>query len=482
MQLAALLQHVTALEVRGPVDRDVDAVTRDSRSVTPTAVFVAIHGGNVDGHDFAPVVDAGAVVVERAVGVRPGVTEVVVPSTRQALATLSAALWDHPGAKLRVVGVTGTNGKTTVTTLLEQALVHLGIHVGRIGTTGHSVDGVPLVTGEGAAFTTPEAPALQEMLASMVGHGVDVVVMEVSSIGLAQRRVDAIPFRVAVFTNLSRDHLDFHGTMHAYLAAKARLFSELLEPGGQAILNADDPASATLGPGTTVGFAAGADLRIRSAELHAGGTRVTLAGPDGDVRIDSPLVGRHNAANLAAAYAVLRALDVPSADAARAAGAATGAPGRLERVPDPAGRLVLVDYAHSDDALANVLPTVRELVPGTVWVVFGCGGDRDRGKRPAMGAVARQLADRVVVTSDNPRSEDPAAIVADILAGIADPTGVVVELDREAAIRHAIRNSGPGDAVLLAGKGHETTQETAGVKRPFDDRVVARKALDEVPT
>jgi UDP-N-acetylmuramoyl-L-alanyl-D-glutamate--2,6-diaminopimelate ligase len=314
----------------------------------------------------------------------------------------------------------------------------------------------------------------------MVRHGVDVVAMEVSSIGLAQHRVDGTPFAVAVFTNLSRDHLDFHGTMHAYLAAKARLFSELLRPDGVAILNADDPASVTLGPGTTVGFAAGADVRIAAAELHAGWTRVTLAGRDGEVRIDSPLVGRHNAANLAAAYAVLRALGIPAADAARGAGAATGAPGRLERVPDPGGRLVLVDYAHSDDALANVLPTVRELVPGTVWVVFGCGGDRDRGKRPAMGAVARRLADRVIVTSDNPRSEDPASIAADVLAGMADRSGVVVELDREAAIRYAIRHSGAGDAVLLAGKGHETTQETAGVKRPFDDRVVARRALDEV--
>jgi UDP-N-acetylmuramoyl-L-alanyl-D-glutamate--2,6-diaminopimelate ligase len=480
VKLVELLQHVSPLEVQGPVDRAVDRITRDSREVTARSVFVAIRGEKVDGHRFAPTVDAAAVVVETPGPVRPGVTQVVVPSTRRALAALAAALFGHPGQALRVVGVTGTNGKTTVTTLIEQALVALHVPVGRIGTTGHSVNGAPLASGADAAFTTPEAPALQALLATMREDGVRVVAMEVSSIGLAQHRADGIPYAIAVFTNLSRDHLDFHGTMDAYKDAKARLFAELLAPHGVAILNADDPVSAELARGTTYGFAATADVRIADTRLHDSGTKVTLVDEVGSIVLDSPLVGRHNASNLAATYAVLRALGIARDDAARAAAAAKGAPGRLERIPDSAGRLVLVDYAHSDDALANVLPAVRELVAGTVWVVFGCGGDRDRGKRPAMGAVASRLADRVVVTSDNPRTEDPAAIVADILGGIADRSGVVVEIDRERAIRTALAGARRGDAVLVAGKGHETTQEVAGVKRPFDDRVVARRILQEL--
>jgi UDP-N-acetylmuramoyl-L-alanyl-D-glutamate--2,6-diaminopimelate ligase len=314
----------------------------------------------------------------------------------------------------------------------------------------------------------------------MRDRGVDVVAMEVSSIALAQHRADGIPFAVAVFTNLSRDHLDFHETMEAYRDAKARLFSELLATDGVAILNADDPMSATLGAGVTYGFAASADIRITTTELHAAGTRVRLSDRGVPVVLDSPLVGRHNASNLAATFAILRVLGVEPQDAARAAAGATGAPGRLERVPDPGGRLVVVDYAHTGDALANVLPAVRELVAGTVWVVFGCGGDRDRGKRPAMGAVARRLADRVVVTSDNPRGEDPSAIVADILSGIDDRSGVVVEIDRERAIRAALERSVAGDAVLVAGKGHETTQEVAGAKLPFDDRLVIRRVLEDL--
>ena len=365
MKLVELLQHVSPLEVQGPVDRTVDRVTRDSREVTPTSVFVAIRGGTVDGHRFAPSADAAAVVVESPGPVRPGVTQVRVASTRRALALLSAALFGHPGRSLRVVGVTGTNGKTTVTTLIEQALVTLGVPVGRIGTTGHSVNGAPLATGADAAFTTPEAPALQALLASMRDDGVTVVAMEVSSIGLAQHRADGIPFAVAVFTNLSRDHLDLHGTMDAYRDAKTRLFAELLAPAGVAILNADDPVSAGLGPGTTYGFSSVADVRVAETRLHDAGTRVTLVDEEGPIVLDSALVGRHNASNLAATYAVLRTLGISRDDASIATAAAKGAPGRLERIPDAGGRLVLVDYAHTDDALANVLPAVIVTSPST---------------------------------------------------------------------------------------------------------------------
>lgn len=479
--LATLLADLSGARVEGDTSVWVSSVTRDSRDAGPGAVFVAVTGAKVDGHTFVPTVRASAVVVERA-DVRPaaGVVQVVVPDAKRALALLAAALWGHPGRRIPVVGVTGTNGKTTITTLVEQAAAACGLRAGRIGTTGVSIGLTPV---SDAAFTTPEAPELQRLLASMAGC--DLVAMEVSSIGLAQRRVDGIPFAVGVFTNLTQDHLDFHGTMEAYRRAKARLFEELLgppRPGPRAILFADDPAHREMGAPAdawTYGFAEGADLRIRGVHLAQDGTELDLATPDGAVTLRTPLVGRHNAANVTAAYAALRALGVEPGRAAEGIARVHGAPGRLERVPDPHGRLVLVDYAHSEDALANVLPAVRELTRGRVVVVFGCGGDRDRGKRPRMGEVAARLADVVFVTSDNPRTEDPAAIIAEVLEGIPRGRGDVhVEPDREAAIRGALALARRGDAVLLAGKGHEAYQEVDGVRRPFDDREVARRVME----
>jgi UDP-N-acetylmuramoyl-L-alanyl-D-glutamate--2,6-diaminopimelate ligase len=379
-----------------------------------------------------------------------------------------------------VVGVTGTNGKTTVTTLVEGGLRALGWSVGRIGTTGNALDGVPRPT----RFTTPEAPELQALLAEMRDEGARAVAMEVSSIGLAQHRVDGIPFAVAVFTNLTRDHLDFHGTMQAYADAKARLFRELLRPAGgapRAVLCGDDPAHARMGAPAdswTYGFSEGLDLRIREAAFAASGIHLAVDTPDQVISLSSPMLGRHNALNLVAATAVLRCLGEDWSAAAEAVGSVPGVPGRLERVDDPRGRLIVVDYAHSPDALEHALCTLRELVTGQLWVVFGCGGDRDRGKRPQMGRVARAGADRVVVTSDNPRSEDPQQILDEIVSGIDDPEGLWVEVDRGEAIRAALSAAAPGDAVLIAGKGHETTQEIAGVKHPFDDRQVARLAVE----
>jgi UDP-N-acetylmuramoyl-L-alanyl-D-glutamate--2,6-diaminopimelate ligase len=480
--LDSLVPHLTGARAVGVREVLVDHVTRDSRDLGPTSVFVAIPGTNVDGHAFVPSVHAAAAVVERDdVEPRAGVAKIVVPSTKRALAELAAALYGFPGRAMQVVGVTGTNGKTTTTTVIEEALRALGVRAGRIGTTGISIDGV-LRPG---SFTTPEAPQLQEVLAEMRAAGCAVVAMEVSSHGLAQHRVDGIPYAVGVFTNLTRDHLDFHGTMEAYRDAKARLFDELLRPPGgmpRALLFADDPAHTGMRAPSdrwTYGFAEGADLRIEEASLGLAGTRIRLRTPDGPVAIESPLVGRHNALNLVGAFGVLRCLGVAPDDAARAVGAVQGVPGRLERVPDPkGGRLVLVDYAHSDDALANVLPTVRELTKGRLWVVFGCGGDRDRGKRPKMGAVVAAHADVTVVTSDNPRSEDPRAIIDEILAGIPAGATVHVEVDRETAIRWALTRAERGDAALLAGKGHETYQEVHGVRRPFDDRAVARSVLE----
>jgi UDP-N-acetylmuramoyl-L-alanyl-D-glutamate--2,6-diaminopimelate ligase len=477
MRLSHLLPRLEPLAVDGDPDVAIDAVTRDSRAARPGAVFVAIRGAKVDGHDLVRDVSCRVVVAERPVPVPVGTTRVLVRDSKAALAALAAGLAGDPGAALQVVGVTGTNGKTTTTTLVENALRRAGIKVGRIGTTGNAIDGVPRKTG----FTTPEAPELQALLGEMRDAGCTAVAMEVSSIGLAQRRVDGIPFAVGVFTNLTQDHLDFHGTMAAYAEAKARLFRELLRPAGgmpRALLCADDPAWRAMGPPSdrwTYGFSADTDLCALSARVTMAGTVLSLRTPLGPTELTSALVGRYNAQNLLAALGSLLLLGLPLDRAVAALSAAEGAPGRLERVPGR-GPLVIVDYAHSDDALANALPVVRELIPGgRLWVVFGCGGDRDRTKRPKMGRVAAALADEVIVTSDNPRHEDAAAIAAEILTGIDRP--VAVELDRSAAIHRAIAAADPADAVVIAGKGHETTQQIGDVFHPFDDRVVAAAAL-----
>ena len=480
MTLATLLSRGATRDVRGEIHRDVRAVSRDSRDVGPDDVFVAIEGARIDGHDLVPGLQAAAVVVSRAVDAAAGVTVVQVDDTKLALAQLAAALHRYPSEAVQLVGVTGTNGKTTVTRLVDGALLALGRVSGHIGTAGNALRGVP----EPAAFTTPEAPQLQALLRRWADAGAQVVAMEVSSIGLAQHRVDATRFHVAAFTNLTQDHLDFHGTLAAYQQAKARLFEELLrEPGGlpRAVLCADDPAWADMGAPAdrwTYGFGP-SDWQITDVQLDAAGMRMALSTPLGPVTLRSPMLGRHNAQNLACAAALLATLGLPLDDIARGLAAVEGVPGRLERVADPAGRLVVVDYAHSPDALQHALATVADLLDdgAALWVVFGCGGDRDRGKRPQMGAVAEASGARVVLTSDNPRSEDPDAILAAIAGGMSAPPERI-EPDRAAAIRYAIGAAGPGDAVLIAGKGHETTQEVAGTKHPFDDRVQARLALE----
>ncbi len=484
MNLSALLAGAVrelSARVVGDVDRPVGKVTRDSREVGPDDVFVAIEGARVDGHDLVAGLRAAAVVVQKDVVAEPGVTVVQVADTKLALALLAASRERFPSHEVPVVGITGTNGKTTMATVVDEALLALGVCSARIGTAGNAFAG----QAEPAGFTTPEAPQLQRLLRSWVDRGARAVVMEVSSHGLAQRRVDGTRYHTAVFTNLTQDHLDFHGTMEAYREAKARLFRELLRPAGglpRAVLCADDPAHPRMGAPSdawTYGFAKGADLRIEGLELSSGGVRFTLRTPVGPIELVSRLVGRHNAQNLAGAAAVLATLGHDVDAIALALLSVRGAAGRLERVEDPRGRVLLVDYAHSPDALEHALNTVRELTSGRVLVVFGCGGDRDAGKRPQMGALAERLADVVLVTNDNPRSEGPEAIAADILAGLAAPDAVQVQLDRGLAIRQALTQARPGDVVLVAGKGHETYQEQGGVKRPFDDRAQLRAALEE---
>jgi UDP-N-acetylmuramoyl-L-alanyl-D-glutamate--2,6-diaminopimelate ligase len=378
---------------------------------------------------------------------------------------------------MKVIAVTGTDGKTTVTSLVEAALQEAGVTAGRIGTTGVAIDGRDLPS----ALTTPEAPQLQALFRRMREAGVQVVALEASSVGLVRHRLVGTPFHLAVFTNLSRDHLDFHGDMASYQQAKAQLF-RMVRPGGhvpRALLCGDDPAWRTMDPPEDhwlYGFSEHCDVRIVDWRATAGGTRLTLQTPQGSAQVDSALVGRFNAQNLAAALGCCLLVGLSLEQAARALSAVPGVPGRMERIANERDLLVVVDYAHTPKALASVLQTLREVTPGRLCVVFGCGGDRDAGKRPQMGHAA-QAADVVVVTSDNPRSEDPQSIVDAVRAGM-DREPDQVQLDRRTAIAWALGQAQAGDTVLIAGKGHETTQEIGGVAHPFDDRQVARSLLE----
>ena len=465
MLLADLLAGVPHRVLTGPLDRPITAVTQDSRHASAGSVFVAVKGLRVDGHRFVPDVHADAVVVEDAVEAPEGCTVVQVDDTRAALAGLSAELFGHPSREVPVIGITGTNGKTTTTWMLEAIARAAGIQCGVVGTTGNRIDGRELET----LFTTPEAPEWQALLREMVDAGCGLVAAEVSSIGLAARRVDATTFAVAVYTNLSRDHLDYHGSMEAYAAAKMRLFDEFAP--GRAVVHADAPEV----PGAwTYGLESG-DLRPVDLELDVQGSRGIVRTPLGDLNLDIALVGRFNVENALAAAGAALAVGIGVEAVERGLASLEVVPGRLEPVPTDKPFDVLVDYAHTPDALVTVLETLRPLTAGRLVCVFGCGGDRDPGKRPEMGRAACQGADLVVVTSDNPRSEDPQAILSDIQPGL-DHTAHI-EVDRRVAIHHAISLARAGDVVLIAGKGHETTQEIAGVKHAFDDRLVAAEVL-----
>jgi UDP-N-acetylmuramoyl-L-alanyl-D-glutamate--2,6-diaminopimelate ligase len=481
--LRLLLRQISPVAVRGSADRPVAAVVSHSEAAGPDSLFVAIRGQTHDGHTFvgrAVARGATVVVVERPVPVPEHVTQVVVDDTRRALAELSAAWYDHPSRRLTVVGITGTNGKGTTAYLLEAALSRAGYRTAVIGTLGVKVGAqtTPLQR------TTPEAPELQGLLRRLADDGVQVVVMEVASHGLVLHRVTATRFIGAVFTNLTQDHLDFHGTLQAYREAKARLFA-LVEPSGFAVVNADDPAGqamarASRAPVTTYGLQAAADVRATEVRAGVDGTHFVAVTSAGRYPVRLRLRGRFNVSNALAALAAARALGVPLAVAADALADVTGVAGRFEAVDEGQPFAVIVDYAHTPDGLRRVLEAAREMAAGRVLVVFGCGGDRDRTKRPVMGRIACEMADRVIVTSDNPRSEEPMAIIRDILAGV--PGGgaagsVEVEPDRRTAIARAVALARPGDVVLIAGKGHEPYQEIAGVRYPFDDRQVAAEVL-----
>ena len=459
----------------------ITAVVQRPEDARPGALFCAIPGLRADGHDFAAQAvarGASAVLVERSLDLP--VPQVLVGDARLGMALAAAAINGHPSRSLAVVGVTGTNGKTTSAFLIRAVLEAAGLPCGLVGTIEARVGGelVPV------QHTTPDAIELQALFARMRDAGDTACAMEVSSHALSQRRVAGTRFAAALFTNLTRDHLDYHPDVEHYYASKRALFARAPEEGEDppGAANLDDEFGRRLVDETgALGYAVDAPAEVRPARV-AGletGIRATMATPRGPVAIESRLRGRFNLSNLAGVTAVAELLALPHDALAAGIASVAGVPGRFEAIEGGQPFPVIVDYAHTPDSLDNVLRAARGIVTGgRLIVVFGCGGDRDRGKRPEMGAVARRLADVAVVTSDNPRSEDPEAIVAEILVGAeGGPAALVVEVDRRAAIARALRDATAGDVVVIAGKGHEQGQERDGVVTPFDDREVAREML-----
>jgi UDP-N-acetylmuramoyl-L-alanyl-D-glutamate--2,6-diaminopimelate ligase len=479
----------------------IEAIAYDSRKVESGSLFVALRGQRVDGLQFvsqALARGAAAIVSEAEPPAGEEAAWVVVPDARRALAALATVFYGDPSREMTVVGVTGTNGKTTTAYLLGALFEAAGTRCGMLGTVVYRIGSEERT----AARTTPEAPDVQRLLREMVAAGCTACAMEVSSHALALRRVDGTRFAAAVFTNLSRDHLDFHGDMETYFRAKRRLF-ELLPDDGTAVVNADDARGAELaGMGRrTVTYAIdrAADVRASRIGLSLDGITFTASTPAGPLVVRSRLVGRPNIYNALATAATGIALGVAPEIIVRALGSVSGVPGRFQVVSEPGDEVtIIVDYAHTDDALKNLLETARPLATRQLITVFGCGGDRDRTKRPLMGAVAARLSDVVVVTSDNPRSEDPIAIIEEVKRGIALPADrtkpaepprngrpgtpgrvprLMTIVDRHVAIERAVSAAGAGDVVLIAGKGHEQYQEIGEKMLPFDDVEVARAAL-----
>jgi UDP-N-acetylmuramoyl-L-alanyl-D-glutamate--2,6-diaminopimelate ligase len=492
MPVSELLAALPEKTVVGTPPGAVEGIAADSRRVAAGDCFVAVPGLKQDARRFIPeAVGRGATLVvtegEPVTGL--GVAQVLVPSARRALARLADAYHGHPSGDLTVVGITGTNGKTTTSYLVEALLRARGGPTGVVGTVQYVVGGEALPAGQ----TTPEALELQAMLARMRQVGVRGVAMEVSSHALALARVDGIDFDVAVFTNLTQDHLDFHRTLDEYGRAKRRLFELLAaspKPKRAAVVNGDDPAGETMVRGLdlpVLTFGLGPRALVRAAK-HASsldGIRMTIETPQGRFDLASPLIGEHNVMNLLAAVAAGLGLGLEPDRIAPALAVVGAVPGRFEQVRAGQPFLVVVDYAHTPDALERVLVTARKLTRGRLAVVFGCGGDRDRGKRPIMGELAARLADRAWVTSDNPRSEPPEAIIDEVMAGVRRVGGgegrCASVPDRRAAIAAALDWAEPEDTVVIAGKGHEAYQIVGAEVLPFDDRAVARALLGGGP-
>ncbi len=462
-------------------DVTVRAIQYDSRKVERGDLFVAIRGTGTDGHRFiTEAMSRGAVVVvvddDAAVPdslfMHAGVIKILVEDSRRALAQMAANYFGHPSRRLMLVGVTGTNGKTTTTHLIKSILEAHGGTAGLIGTIEYRIGAERLP----ATHTTPESLELNGLLAEMLNRRCSSAVMEVSSHSLAMSRVSGLQFRAGVFTNLTQDHLDFHGTMEAYLAAKKVLF-DLLPAGSAAIINADDPAGERIGAGTradvlTYGQQHPATVTATDISMSVQGMSMVVRHGSKSQEIRSALTGAFNVSNILAGYTTGIALGIPGETVARGIAAVASVRGRFEQIPSPDGWTAVVDYAHTPDALENCLRTIRALLPreGRVLTVFGCGGNRDRGKRPIMGRIAAELSDGTIVTSDNPRKENPEAIIDEIVAGVPPGRAVRREADRRIAIRMALGEARRGDVVLVAGKGHEDYQVIGETRHHFDDR------------
>ncbi|MBM3222181.1 MAG: UDP-N-acetylmuramoyl-L-alanyl-D-glutamate--2,6-diaminopimelate ligase [Candidatus Tectomicrobia bacterium] len=485
-QLADLLNGSKVCILTGPTRRPVRQLTADSRQVQPETLFIAVRGAHTDGHQFlGEALQRGAtvLVVESCPppllqeAQQAGCTVVQVANSRQMYALLASAYYGHPARQLRLVGITGTNGKTTTSYIVESILQAAGKAVGVLGTVNYRIGAQEIP----ASHTTPDALELHRLFAQMVEARLSYAVMEVSSHALDQERVWGCRFEAAVFTNLSRDHYDYHGTAEAYFAAKARLFQDVYAVWH--VLNLDDPAGQRLmhlsrGRLLTYGLEGEATFKPSAVRHGLEGIRFTLSTTKGQLKIVSPLVGRHNVYNLLAGIATAIALDIDAGAIVQGIAQLQRVPGRLERVDAGQHFGVFVDYAHTPDALEQVLQLVRAETPGRLITVFGCGGDRDPGKRPLMGAVATRLSDYTVITSDNPRTEDPQQIIDAIIAGIERSGEYIALPDRQEAIEHAVAMASPEDTVLIAGKGHEDYQILGQTRRHFDDREVARAALE----
>ncbi len=498
MILQELLRPLDTVMTSGELSVDVQAITEDSRNVGPGTLFVAIKGERQDGHHFLPQAQAqgavGVVIQTESPELKVASWDtssgpvVGVKNTREALGLLAARLKGVPSQQLRMIGVTGTNGKTTVTHLAKSLLETEGLHVGLLGTVGYVFG----TQHQEASHTTPGSVQLQDMLAQMVQAEMDVAVLEVSSHALALDRVAGCEFDIVVFTNLTQDHLDFHETMDEYFRAKLRLFTDYVGSKQKslpkrAIVNADDPHAKDILkyctiPNWTFGVTAPADIQAEEIRLSVDGTTFWVKSPHGSFHITSHLVGEHNVSNMLAAIGIGLEMGMTPANIQEALHAVRSVPGRFECIDEGQPFSVVVDYAHTDDALCRLLTAAQAIKTGRIVTVFGCGGDRDSGKRPKMGKVAVSLSDLVVLTSDNPRTENPREIIREIEAGIQEipsdeRSSYEVIPDRAKAIRYAIQAARPDDLVLVAGKGHEDYQIIGTEKVHFDDREEVRKAI-----
>jgi UDP-N-acetylmuramoyl-L-alanyl-D-glutamate--2,6-diaminopimelate ligase len=492
MQLETLIGAIAVRQVIGKRDRAVESIAYDSRRVQRNGMFVALRGEKTDGHQFiGQAIEKGAsvIVTERddSAALAGRATCIVVENARRALADLAATFYERPAQRLKLAGVTGTNGKTTTTFLIKHICEKAGLRCGLIGTVRYEIGERVLP----ATRTTPESLDLQELLALVANAGCRAASMEVSSHALAQDRTRGLEWDVAVFTNLSQDHLDFHGTMENYFEAKAKLFTQLAQQKKKqkaiAVVNVDDRYGEQLLHKIdkkisviTYGMGVRADFRASNYRMEFGGTSYQLDARGKSYLVRLPLIGRFNVANSMAALAAANSLGINLREAVLNLAKSPQIPGRLEIVPAKRQFQVFVDYAHTPDALLNVIKTLRELAPRRLLVVFGCGGDRDRQKRPLMAEVVERNADYAIVTSDNPRKEDPAAIIADTEKGFRLNHYEKI-VDRTEAIARAIELAEPRDIVLIAGKGHETYQEFADRTIPFDDIQVARRAIENHP-